>query len=92
MEDTLELPADVVGTLGEAGAVPVETGTEPVDGVVGTTGSVPGAEPVGTTGAVELAGVEYGTLELFVDEVAWVCGLLETGTLREGGPQLKATL
>ena len=86
----LELPADVVGTLGEAGAVLVETGTEPV----GTTGSVPGAEPVGTTGAVELAGVEYGTLGLVVaaDEVASVLALLETGTLRAGGPQLKPTL
>lgn len=90
----LELPADVVGTLGEAGAVPVETGTETVEGFVGTTGSVPGAEPVGTTAAVELAGVEYGTLLLVVeaDEVFPVLALLETETLRAGGPQLKATL
>ena len=86
----LELPvAEVVGMLGEAGAVPVETGTELVEA-----GSVPGAEPVGTTGAVELAGVEYGTLGLVADadEVVSVLALLETGTLRAGGPQLKPTL
>ena len=51
-EDVVELLAEVVGTLGEAGAVPMEEGT------VGERGSFPGALPVGTTGAVELAGIE----------------------------------
>ncbi len=50
------LLAEVVGALGDTGAVP---GAVPVEvGTVGTTGRVPGALPVGTTGAVELAGVE----------------------------------
>ena len=49
-DDVVELVAEVVGTLGDAGAVLVELGT------VGTTGRVPGAVPM--TEVVELAGVE----------------------------------
>lgn len=52
----VELLAEVVGALGDTGAVP---GAVPVEvGTVGTTGSVPGALPEGPAGAVELAGVE----------------------------------
>ena len=87
-EDVVEMLGEVVGTLGDTGAVLVEVGT------VGTTGTVPGAVPVGRAGVVELTGVEYGTLEVFgeLEEVATVLELLETGTLRAGGPQLKPTL
>ncbi len=89
----VELLAEVVGALGNTGAVP---GAEPVEaGTVGITGSVPGALPVGPAGVVELAGVEYGTLGLVGDKDEVddsVLGLLETETLRAGGPQLKPTL